>query len=701
MQNEKAKNEAEEVEEKELQRLLEERRVLRRRGCKGKEISDLSKQIQRKIKRRQKKKQDTKIVTILDSFCGLKEIAGIRGGGKRMQMTAMKNKYGEEVQGKQQMADVFADFYEDLYASKRDIQESQDNSIVQEEGPVETVTAEEVLSQLKVMAANKAADASGIVVEMLQHGGRPLADVLAAIFTGIFTGEAAPPKRWKKAIIKVMHKSGDQRDANNYRPICLLPILSKLFSKLLCQRMGATLDQGHPVDQAGFRKKFSCDDHSFSIGRLAEKHSEFQLPLWVAAIHFRKAFDCVEHSSLWAALAEQNVPRVYSELFKRLYEGQVGVVEAGERSREFPITRGTKRGDPTSHKLFNAVLQQAMGPLLSKWAREGGGVDFGGRRLTNLRFADHVLLVAESAAMLQNMLADLSDAAERVGLELRFGKTKVMCNSFGREIEIISHVKVGREKVEVLPKDGTAKYLGRELRLDAPDDAEIQNRINMAWRRFMGLKRELCNKDFRLQLRLRLFDSTVSQTLLYAAGTWTMNAEREAKLRTAQRQMLRSMPQRPRRQQETSSRRESQHEKEEEEEGEEDGAEEASSEEVAQEDAEESLEPWHEWCMRVTEAAEREMQKAGVEDWAIAAKRKIWTLAGHISRRDDDRWSEAMLSWQPEGGLRRVARPFKRWIEDIERLVQIEEPNSEPDGWRFLASYRGKWKGLEEKFCRR
>ena len=75
--------------------------MLRRRGCKGKEISDLSKQIQRKIKRRQKKKQDTKILTILDSFCGLKEIAGIRGGSKRMQMTAMKNKYAEEVQGKQ------------------------------------------------------------------------------------------------------------------------------------------------------------------------------------------------------------------------------------------------------------------------------------------------------------------------------------------------------------------------------------------------------------------------------------------------------------------------------------------------------------------------------------------------------------------------------------------------------------------------
>ena len=63
-------------------------------------------------------------------------------------MNTWRGQADAEVQGKQQMADVFADFHEDLYASKRDIQESQDNSIVQEEGPVETVTAEEVLSQL-------------------------------------------------------------------------------------------------------------------------------------------------------------------------------------------------------------------------------------------------------------------------------------------------------------------------------------------------------------------------------------------------------------------------------------------------------------------------------------------------------------------------------------------------------------------------
>ena len=324
-----------------------------------------------------------------------------------------------------------------------------------------------------------------------------------------------------------------------------------------------------------------------------------------------------------------------------------------------------------------------------RWRVDVGG----GRRLTNLRFADDVLLVAESAAKLQEMLADLADAAAQVGLELHFGKTKVICNTFGRQREKVSHLRVGAAEVEVLPQGATTKYLGRELRLDAPDDVEVQNRINLAWRRFMSLRQELCNKGFRLQCRLRLFNATVSQTLLYGAGTWTLNAEREAKLRTAQRRMIRSMLQRPRRREEeieeTSLQRH----------GQEEGSEEESTEEVAEEEEGEALEQWHDWCKRVTKEAAKEMQKAGVEDWAVSAKRKIWTLAGHISRRDDGRWSEAMLGWQPEAGQRPVARPFKRWVEDINKFVQLVEPNGEPEAWRFLAAHRPTWKAMEDAFC--
>ena len=138
------------------------------------------------------------------------------------------------------------------------------------------------------------------------------------------------------------------------------------------------------------------------------------------------------------------------------------------------------------------------------------------------------------------MLEDLAERSAMVGLQLHYGKTKVLCNKFARECDHHTSLKVQGHTVDVLPEDGTTKYLGRALRLDLHDDAEIRHRINMAWRRFMGLKKELCNKQFPLKKRMQLFGATVSATLPCGAGTWTVTAERLRLLRSAQRKKLRS-----------------------------------------------------------------------------------------------------------------------------------------------------------------
>ena len=211
-------------------------------------------------------------------------------------------------------------------------------------------------------------------------------------------------------------------------------------------------------------------------------------------------------------------------------------------SRQFAIGRGTKQGDPMSPKLFNAALQSVFARLAAKWADEGAGIKITELRwLTNLRFADDVLLTAGSAEVLEAMLADLAREAGAVGLQLHYGKTKVICNRFAREGGCRENFKVEGHEVAVLPEGATVKYLGRALRLDNHNEAEVEHRLAMAWRRFMGLRVELCNRKFPLLTRLKLFGATVSQTLLYGAGTWTLKAEIVGKLTAAQRKMLRMM----------------------------------------------------------------------------------------------------------------------------------------------------------------
>ena len=70
-----------------------------------------------------------------------------------------------------------------------------------------------------------------------------------------------------------------------------------------------------------------------------------------------------------------------------------------------------------------------------KWSRKKYGlkVDSHSKEdyLTNLRYADDVLLVARSLPQLRNMLGDVETEASKVGLKLHLGKTKILHNNIG------------------------------------------------------------------------------------------------------------------------------------------------------------------------------------------------------------------------------------------------------------------------------
>ena len=91
-------------------------------------------------------------------------------------------------------------------------------------------------------------------------------------------------------------------------PITIIPLLYKVFAKLLYNRLLPILDKEQCADQAGFRPRFSTLDHLATFVILSEKADEFQLPIWVAALDFKKAFDTIDHDKLWASLLSQHVP---------------------------------------------------------------------------------------------------------------------------------------------------------------------------------------------------------------------------------------------------------------------------------------------------------------------------------------------------------------------------------------------------------
>lgn len=85
------------------------------------------------------------------------------------------------------------------------------------------------------------------------------------------------PTVWKIAEVTMIPKLGkDPNELMSYRPISLLPIISKLFEKLLLKRMRIIIEDKEliPNHQFGFRQKHSTIDQVHRITNIPEKAYE-------------------------------------------------------------------------------------------------------------------------------------------------------------------------------------------------------------------------------------------------------------------------------------------------------------------------------------------------------------------------------------------------------------------------------------------
>ena len=206
----------------------------------------------------------------------------------------------------------------------------------------------------------------------------------------------------------------------------------------------------------------------------------------------------------------------------------------------FEIKKGTTQVDPLSSLLLNTVLQKALEEDILRWQkRRGMGIylsDNDHDCLTNMRFADDVLLFASSKEQLQKILCEFKKSTEKVGLRIHPGMTKILSNQsldVRKEIEIddISRNINKRRKYKILDEETT----------------EIRNRIRAAWATFHKYRQELTSRNYMLRHRLRLFDAVITQTMNYASGTWTLTKAHERVIQSTQRKMLRLIIQTKRR----------------------------------------------------------------------------------------------------------------------------------------------------------
>ena len=85
------------------------------------------------------------------------------------------------------------------------------------------------------------------------------------------------PLNWHVIIFRMLPKNGDLTDVNNWRPIAVLPILYKIFSKLVYSRIHQILETNQSDDQFAFRKDRRIDDVFGILENIVGKTSEWNL----------------------------------------------------------------------------------------------------------------------------------------------------------------------------------------------------------------------------------------------------------------------------------------------------------------------------------------------------------------------------------------------------------------------------------------
>jgi hypothetical protein len=151
------------------------------------------------------------------------------------------------------------------------------------------------------------------------------------------------PRYSKAAEVIMLPKTGNPAtEVTSYRPISLLPVLSKLFKKLLQRRLNPILlaKQIIPAHQFGFRHKHSMIDQVHRITTLIEKAVEKKQVCSTVFLDVAQAFDKVWHEGLCNKL-ELLLPTEYSRILKSyLSYRYFRVKQEGEYSRLNPIKTG-------------------------------------------------------------------------------------------------------------------------------------------------------------------------------------------------------------------------------------------------------------------------------------------------------------------------------------------------------------------------
>ena len=449
-------------------------------------------------------------------------------------MQSVKDKDGKVLTELQDVKDRWRENYADLYNKQNPINTEMTDSIPQmasmEEEP--GILRDEVISAVRKLTDGKAPGYDNVTAEELKATGETGIIILHHLCNLIWRKEEFP-EDWGKAIITPIYKKKDKLDCGNYRGISLLSHAGKVMTIILQRRMIKKTEETISESQAGFRPGRSTVDQLFSLRQITEKYIEKGKDLFCCYVDFEKAFDSVWQEGVWKALSFFGFPAKIIRLLRSLYsKSQSAVRVNGELTDWFKTTVGVRQGCVISPQLFNLLLELAM---LYATHDTTIGAQIQGQVISNLRFADDIVLIAENANDLQTIVNQVFQSTSNLGLKINISKTEVQVIS--RNVIQLNITINGHQLNQVTE----FVYLGGTISSKGTCREDVKHRIGKALSAVQRLQPIWIAKDIQRTTKIELYRVLVLSILLYGSETWTLKKDDECRLLVFEMMCLRKI----------------------------------------------------------------------------------------------------------------------------------------------------------------
>jgi hypothetical protein len=327
---------------------------------------------------------------------------------------------------------------------------------------------------------------------------------LTTVLRSSLDGGNVPPD-WKVANIRPIFKSGRRDRPENYRPISLTSIPSKLIEHIIVSSMWKHINNNKIIksSQHGFRKNFSTTTQLLHVLHHASESLSRRLDYHLVSFDFAKAFDKVPHNLLVHKLKAYKFSSQVVNWVEEWLRDRTSVVTINDQvSHQFSVVSGVPQGSVLGPLFFLVYINDMPDTVANADCRLYADDTLIGMDLTHC-----------GPTALQDNVTALYEWTKIWGM--RFNPTKCLHMTLGNKLPSFKLNMAGEE----IPRSLNIKYLGVTIQSDLKWNIHMLNIVKKSNKTLGMVRRCLFGANSRTSMAA--FNTIIRPILEYACQVWS------------------------------------------------------------------------------------------------------------------------------------------------------------------------------------